>query len=120
MGLRRQCQSNRSIRDDAAAYPGRRHHDERDAKFTAAGEWETGFLIKSAANDSPTMRAEKARTHAELLDNTFTSLFAAKYEEGVTSEQAVAAMIVVLSDSGKKMKDLGDPVDAMYRFSGEV
>lgn len=95
-------------------------HNKRKAKFTPSGEWGTDFLIESATGESPEMRKAKAKTHAEMLDGAFTSLFNAKYEEGVTRKAAISAMVAILNDSSNKMKDLGDPVDSLYRFIGEV
>lgn len=96
------------------------HHDRRDTQFNPTGEWTTDFLIKSAAGDTSDMRSNKARAHAELLDGVFASMFRAKYEDGFDQNMAIAQMNDVLSDSSKKMKDLGDPIDAAYQFIGEL
>lgn len=96
------------------------HHDQKEVKFTPTGDWSTNFLIKSAAGETAAMRAGKAKTHAEMLDGVFTGLFRAKREAGVDRDAALGSMLAVLGDSGKKLKDLGDPVDASYRFIGEV
>lgn len=95
------------------------HHDHRSTLFTASGEWNTDFLIKSSANESQSMRDSKAAAHANLLDEVFTSLFRAQYENGVSKNAAIAEMETVLKDAAKKMKDMGDPVNAAYRFKGE-
>lgn len=96
------------------------HHNRREVKFTPSGEWDTNFLIKSATEESPDMRASKAKAHAEMLDGAFTGLFGAKYEENVTREDALNAMFQILNEPGKKLKDLGNPVDASYQFIGET
>ena len=96
------------------------HHDQRDAQFTPTGEWDTDFLIKSAAGESPDTRAAKARAHAELLDGVFRSLYRARYEEGFDRDSAIQQMHGVLNDPARKLKDLADPVDAAYQFIGEI
>lgn len=96
------------------------HHDQRDALFEPSGEWSTDFLIKAAPGESGEMRLAKCRSHAEMLDGAFTNLYRAKLESGVTTEDAIDRMVDVLNDKTKKLKDLGDPVDACYRFLGEV
>ena len=95
------------------------HHDRRDTQFIPAGEWETSFLIKSVAGDTPGAREKKALTHAEMLDGVFTNLFRASYEQGVDRDAAIDKMKAVLIDDSKRMKDLGDPVDECYQFLGE-
>ena len=96
------------------------HHEKRDVTFTAAGEWKTGFMIKSAAGESNDIRKDKAEAHAKMLDGVFTGLFGAVLENDMDSDVAVASMISILGDSSKRMKDLGDVVDSVYRFLGEV
>lgn len=96
------------------------HHDRRGERFSEVGTWSTDFVIRSAAGESAAMRHDKVKTHAELLDGAFTSLFGAKYEDNVDRDAALAAMRAVLDDRGKTLADLGDPVDANYRFIGEV
>lgn len=96
------------------------HHDKRDTLFTPAGEWSSNFLIKSAAGESSDVRSSKARAHAEMLDGVFTGLYRAQYEDGFDRDTAISQMQDVLGDESKKMKDLGDPVDAAYRFIGEA
>ncbi|MDH3228885.1 MAG: hypothetical protein OEN55_03730 [Alphaproteobacteria bacterium] len=96
------------------------HHDRRDAKFTPSGQWSTDFLIRSAAGESAAMRKGKAQTHVEMLDGAFINLYRAQYEDGVDRDTALAAMLAVLNDRDKKLEDLGEPVDANYRFLGEI
>lgn len=96
------------------------HHGHREEPFSLAGEWRTDFLIKAAAGESAELRQKKAETHAELLDDAFTSLFGARYEQGMTAERAIAGMLAVLADAAKRLKDLGPSVDEAYRFIGEL
>lgn len=96
------------------------HLDQRTAKFTPSGEWSTNFLIRSAAGESSDMRKDRVRTHAEMLDGAFIKLYRAEYEDGVDRDAALATMEAVLNDSGKTLADLGGPVDASYRFIGEI
>lgn len=93
--------------------------NQNDVKFTPAGEWGTDFLIGAAAGESMAMRNEKAQTHAAMLDSAFINLFNAKYENDQTSETAVAALLAILKDKSKKLKDLSEPADSCYHFYGE-
>ncbi len=96
------------------------HLDRKTIPFVAAGNWQTSDLIKAATNDSVVIRENKARAHAQMLDDVFTSLYRAKYEEGISQDDAIESMFGVLNSKSKKMKDLGDPVDLSYKFLGEV
>lgn len=96
------------------------HKKQRDAGFDEVADWTTDYVIGFAAGGSNDLRAQNARAHAELLDEAFTSLFRAKYEDGSSSEQAIDAMLTVLEDNTKTVSDLADLVDEHYRFIGEV
>jgi hypothetical protein len=97
------------------------HHNKKEESFTNTGNWQTDFIIKSAAGEPTEMRSSKATTHAELLNQVFTSLFKAKYETGYEEDdKAINAMEAVLKDSAKTMADLGVEVDKAYLFRGEV
>ena len=96
------------------------HQDQRGVQFTPAGEWMTDFLIKSAAGESQQLRDSKAMAHATLLNEVFVNLFRVTYEDGFTQDTAIQQMGDVLKINSNKMKDLGDPVDAAYRFRDEL
>ena len=96
------------------------HTKQRDAGFDEVGIWSTDYLIGFAAGGTDDLRKQNARTHTELLDEAFTSLFRAKYEAGSSRDDAVVAMLAVLEDNTKTVSDLADLVDAHYRFIGEV
>lgn len=95
------------------------HHEQRSVQFTPAGEWTTDFLIKSAAGESKAVRDSKADAHARLLDEVFIKIFRVNYEDAFTQDMAIQQMGDVLKNNAKMMKDLGDPVNAAYRFADE-
>lgn len=90
-----------------------------DVKFTTAGEWDTNFLIGFSAGESEETRAFQVKTHADKLDSVFISLYRATYEDGFNSDLAIASISNILSDKDKTLSDLGDIVDAAYKFYGE-
>lgn len=96
------------------------HLEQKSSPFNPSGEWSTGFLIKAAAGEGAQMTDNKARAHAQMLDDALTSLYRAKYEEGVSQQDAIDGMYAVLRDTEKQLKDLGDPVDEAYQFLGEA
>jgi len=96
------------------------HHKQPKTSFMASGEWGTDFMIKAVPGESPSTRASKVDAHAKLLNEAFTALYGAKPEGNLDQDDAVAQMKTALSDSGKKMRDVGDAVDAAYRFIGEL
>lgn len=96
------------------------HLKQKTVPFKDAGDWNTGFLIKAAANDGVEMIENKATAHAQMLDDVFTSLYRASYENGVSRQNAIDNMTTVLKDPSKTMKDLAGPVDLSYKFLGEV
>jgi hypothetical protein len=96
------------------------HHKQKNISFQDSGEWSTNFLIKAALGESPQVRSKKVQAHAKLLDQVFRSLFGARPEAALTDRQVLEKMIAVLTDGSQTMKDLGDAVDAGFRFLGEA
>lgn len=92
---------------------------QTNTQFTAAGEWSTDFLIGFSQGESELLRAEQVKTHAQMLDSAFISLYRATYEKDFNFSLAIASISSVLSDKDKKLNDLGDIVDAAYKFYGE-
>ncbi|MFZ5625502.1 MAG: hypothetical protein ACOY71_13935 [Gemmatimonadota bacterium] len=70
-----------------------------------------------AATDA--LRRGAARALARQLDNVFTMIRGAKYENGKTSTAAVNAMVDVLVDGNKTIADLAAANDASYHFRME-
>lgn len=96
------------------------HHKQPGTTFVASGDWGTDFMIKAVPGESPDARTTKATAHAKLLNEAFTSLYGAKPEGNLSEDDAVGRLEAGLSDSSKKMRDLGDIVDDAYRFLGEI
>jgi hypothetical protein len=96
------------------------HLGQESSPFHPSGEWSTRFLIKSASGESVEMTNNKALAHAQLVDDAMTSLYRAKYEEGISQQNAIDSIYAVLKDPEKLLKDLGDPVDEAYHFLGET
>jgi len=94
-------------------------HDVSGISFKKAGEWSTDYLIGFAAGGSAKDRKNKVEAHARKLDQVFTALFHATYEDDFDRAKAVRAMEEVLSDSEKIMGDLGEIADNAYKFRGE-
>jgi hypothetical protein len=96
------------------------HKKQRDAAFDEVGAWNTDFIIGFAAGGSAEMRSQNAETHAEMLDEAFTSLFRAGYEASSDRSAAITAMTGILNDAANTVAELADVVDEHYRFIGEV
>lgn len=95
-------------------------HDISGISFKKAGEWKTDYLIGFAAGGSAEDRKNKVEAHARKLDQVFTALFHATYEDDFDRAKAISAMEEVLSGIDKTMGDLGESVDKAYKFRGEL
>ena len=60
-----------------------------------------------------------AGAQAALLDSVFNQHSDASYEEGVNAISAIQSMMGVLRNGTRTVAELGEVVDAAYRFLGE-
>jgi len=69
---------------------------------------------------SASMRTLQADALAANIDNTFTTIRGARYEDGSDQGKAISGMSAVLQDSSKSMTDLAKVNDDNYKFWHEV
>jgi hypothetical protein len=62
----------------------------------------------------------RAESLAAQMDNLFTELRGAAYEEDFNSKSARAAMVAVLTDGDLTVADLADTADDAFEFHGEA
>jgi uncharacterized protein YicC (UPF0701 family) len=87
--------------------------------FSAAGSLKMRDLTFYNQTSSKELRASLSRMLATQLDNIFREIRSARYEEGVTAEQAIEAMAGILTDGDLTVADLAETCDESYKFFGE-
>ena len=85
----------------------------------AAGGIKIKELIFYNQTSSDDQRTAMARMLAIQLDNIFLQIRSARYEDGVTGEQAIAAMTKSLTTADATVADLAEECDKKYKFYGE-
>lgn len=94
--------------------------DQLAASFPEAKSMSVNDLTFWSTAASAELRLQQAQAIAIQLDNMFTKIYRAKYEEGVGREDAVAALEGALSDGETTIPKLGEVADAIYQFLGEA
>ena len=74
------------------------------------------FWSETASAD---LRGQQAQAIAIQLDNMFTKVWRAKYEEGMDREGSVSTLEAVLQLGDTTMPELGAIADDQYHFLGE-
>lgn len=94
--------------------------NQLEASFPEAEEKTVQDLVFWSSAASADLRAQQANAIAIQMDNMFTKVWKAKYEEGVERSEATAALESALSKAETTMPQLGAIADGRYRFLGEV
>lgn len=90
--------------------------NQLDTNFEDSGELKVSDLTFFNNLGSADLREQEASVIADQLDNIFRLGRGAKYENGVDRQSAMESMIEVLTDEDKLVSELGETVDAAYRF----
>jgi hypothetical protein len=93
--------------------------DQLKEVFPKSGTLTMKELTFWNATTSEDVRKIQAATIARQMDNIFTKLRGALYEEGSSTEKAVSDIITILTDETKIVSDLAATNDTHYLFLGE-
>ncbi|WP_455204219.1 hypothetical protein [Kaarinaea lacus] len=74
------------------------------------------FFAKDASGD---MLSVRAKAFAHQCDKVFRFVRGAQYEDNVTTQKAINALVKVLKDGEKTVADLADVADDAYFFFRE-
>ena len=87
------------------------YHDSQDIKMS-------GLAFYNPAISSDLLRIE-ATNLAIAIDSTFTTGMGAKFETGISQNQAINSMVAILINADKTVEDLAAMNDASYLFLNE-
>ena len=90
---------------------------KRGTAFDKVGNWKVEFIIRLGGGTSGDFSTDSAHAHAEMIDEWFQDILLASYVGDKTSQDAVNALVVVLSDSSKIVADLGPVMEENYVFT---
>ena len=88
--------------------------------FLEAGQRKMQDLLFFANDAADTTLGVRARGLAFTMDSIFRIARGAEFEDEITHNQAIEAMVEVLIDKDKTVENLADVADDQYRFHGEA
>jgi hypothetical protein len=84
--------------------------------FPKSGEVQMQHMQFWITAATPELRRLRAQALANRMDVIFRVTRGAEYEEGSSLDQAIEAMVEVMSDANATMEKLAEVNDASYRF----
>lgn len=94
--------------------------DQIQSAFPQAGDIKMNEMTFWSAGGGADLRATRAETLLNQIDNTFRIIRGAKFEEGTNENDAKAALRGVLLDSEQTVADLAAAANTHYLFLGET
>jgi len=110
---------NPSIRACTTVWSTLRVLDQNDRPFRKSGDVKMAELTYWNPTSSVEMRRLQANSLANQMDNFFREIRGAKYEDGVSRNEALQGILSTLMDEEKTISDLAEVADANYLFWGE-
>jgi ornithine cyclodeaminase/alanine dehydrogenase-like protein (mu-crystallin family) len=86
--------------------------------FQQLGEWKNAFVI-DAVGAGDQVKKDNARRVAHQFNVYVTDTWDAIYESGKDLDIAIEELASALCTTNSQVKDLGDVVDSIYKFSDE-
>ena len=90
--------------------------NQLEETFAEAGTLKMKGLTFWNQSGSADNRESMARTLSIQVDNVFTLIRGARYEDGASKPKAIEGMLAILLDESKTVVDLALAADALYKF----